>query len=295
MEKFDSSALKALAKRPPLSSRASDFWADPYVSSHVLNAHLDPDDDAGSRKPERIRAEASWIVDAWELDRFAAAAETEPPLVLDLGCGPGLYAAEFLERGCGVHGMDISPASIEHARRRQSRRRRGAGPKAVFEQADFTRQTYPAGAAGAAMVYGIFGNLSNAERDRALSRLASALRPGARFVFDVFTEAYARREALKESWCCVLKDGFWMSGPHLVLEKSWIYEADRTIFNAYYLLDSRGTLHTRLVRHRWYDAAELTAVLERRGFRPVLIAGDLTGAPMDDGGDWIAVAAEFAG
>lgn len=45
------------------------FWDDEDISKGMLEAHLDPNWDAATRKPK------------W-LDKF----------LLDLGCGPGLYA-----------------------------------------------------------------------------------------------------------------------------------------------------------------------------------------------------------
>lgn len=38
--------------------------------------------------------------------------------VLDLGCGPGLYAEDLVRRGAEVHGLDASPTLIARARAR---------------------------------------------------------------------------------------------------------------------------------------------------------------------------------
>lgn len=38
--------------------------------------------------------------------------------VLDVGCGPGLIAAELIRAGCRVTGVDLSPVMIERAERR---------------------------------------------------------------------------------------------------------------------------------------------------------------------------------
>lgn len=38
--------------------------------------------------------------------------------VLDVGCGPGIFIHELLERGCQVWGVDISPKMIEQAQKR---------------------------------------------------------------------------------------------------------------------------------------------------------------------------------
>src|SRR5262249_29429402 len=50
------------------------------------------------------------------LDRFAASVR---PLgaACELGCGPGHVARYLRERGVEVHGVDLSPEMLEHARR----------------------------------------------------------------------------------------------------------------------------------------------------------------------------------
>ena len=50
-------------------------------------------------------------------------------LVVDLGCGSGLWAEELCQAGYDVLGVDISPAMIEIARRR--------APRARFEVGSF--------------------------------------------------------------------------------------------------------------------------------------------------------------
>lgn len=49
-------------------------------------------------------------------------------LVIDLGCGSGEYAVEFLKNGCSYVGVDISGEAIKQAKKRTD--------KAAFYQAD---------------------------------------------------------------------------------------------------------------------------------------------------------------
>ena len=315
---FDIKTLRALGRRPGLTGHSTDFWSDPYISAHVLNAHLDPDHEAGSRKPERIGREAAWMAETLRrsgLPAFGPLGSSDPheptvpqarldgsagpPLILDLGCGPGLYARHFLAAGFDVLGLDFSPASIAHARLHAARSvkpRPGSSRHACadFQCVDFTRAQYPEQSDGAVMVYGIFGNLHESERDRVFDRLTRSLRPGGRFVFDVFGKAHALKEALQERWYYAAKDGFWQAGPHLVLEKSWTYEEKQTVLNCYYLLDAEGTLRTRIVRHRWYGQDEIRLLLEARGLKLVAFEASLAGSPPAVQEDWFAVVAERA-
>ncbi|MFW5884411.1 MAG: hypothetical protein ACOCVW_02915, partial [bacterium] len=55
--------LQRLSGRPrPFEGRDKSFWTDPYVSRHVLEAHLDPHTDDATRRPERIAATVEQIV-----------------------------------------------------------------------------------------------------------------------------------------------------------------------------------------------------------------------------------------
>jgi SAM-dependent methyltransferase len=62
--------------------------------------------------------------------------------VLDVGCGKGTSAVYLAEHyGCGVVGVDISPDSIDEARRRASRR--GLEDKVRFEVGDTLHLPFP--------------------------------------------------------------------------------------------------------------------------------------------------------
>ncbi len=99
------STLREHFTRPPLFSVYSvhRLWADDHISSRMLEHHLDPDSDIASRNHAFIRRAASWLVDEFDLVGRR---------VLDLGCGPGLYAMELARREVEVTGVDFSNRSI---------------------------------------------------------------------------------------------------------------------------------------------------------------------------------------
>jgi SAM-dependent methyltransferase len=90
----------------------------------------------------------------------------------DVGCGPGHVAAHLAARGLPVVGIDLSPAMIEVARRRQ--------PGLDLRVGTMTRLDTPdASWAGLAAVYSII-HLPRADRERAYTEMARVLHPGAR-------------------------------------------------------------------------------------------------------------------
>lgn len=102
-------------------------------------------------------------------------------LVVDLGCGSGLWARELLEAGYRVLGIDISEAMVEISRQR--------APEAEFRVGSLFEAEIPSCDAVTAVseVLNYLFDPENEERglDRVFGRVYEALRPGGVFVFDV--------------------------------------------------------------------------------------------------------------
>lgn len=95
--------LNELLLKPKLYEKTQEkFWNDPHISRGMLEEHLNPNTDAASRKPETIDLSVEWIYSL--LPRGAK--------LLDIGCGPGLYASRFSDHGLCVTGLDFSERSI---------------------------------------------------------------------------------------------------------------------------------------------------------------------------------------
>ncbi len=101
-------------------------------------------------------------------------------LVVDLGCGSGVWARHLGFAGYDVVGVDISPAMIRLARRK--------APKATFVKASFADMQLPQCAAVTSIGEPISYAFADDRADRGLLRLfrrvRRALRPGGVFIFD---------------------------------------------------------------------------------------------------------------
>lgn len=75
----------------------------------MLTQHLDPDAPMASRAHAFIDESAHWLIPTLGL---AAGSR-----VLDLGCGPGLYAERLARQGIEVLGIDVSRRALAHARK----------------------------------------------------------------------------------------------------------------------------------------------------------------------------------
>ena len=107
-DKLDLARLQQLQQRPePFTPGEPLFWDDPHISKGMLASHLNPNTAGASRRPEMIDRSVAWLVETLGL--------REGDAVVDLGCGPGLYASRLAERGLRVTGVDYSRRSIAYA------------------------------------------------------------------------------------------------------------------------------------------------------------------------------------
>lgn len=268
-----------LVKPEPFTPGEPLFWDDPHISAQMLAFHLDPTNDTASRRPETIERSVTWIVKTLGLRPGAQ--------LLDLGCGPGLYATCFAQRGLNVTGIDYSRNSIDYAIR--SAREHGLDIRYRYENyldlAD--RQLYDA----ALLIYGDFCPLAPAQRRQLLENVKRALQPGGYFVFDVTTRTLRKRPESTNDWY-IQEGGFWKPGWHLVLEQGFDYPEQAIYLSQEIVVESNGQLSVYRHWFQDYSCETITRELEAEGFVVRSVWSDLWGTEYTEDTEWIGVVAQ---
>lgn len=172
-------AIIPLQEKPePFSPGEPLFWDDPHISAQMLKAHLNPNSDQASRRPETILKSVAWLIATLGLQ----VGDT----VLDLGCGPGLYAARLAEQGLRVTGVDYSRRSIAYAEGYAKQQKLAIEYRYQNYLMLNDKEQYNA----ALLIYGDFCPLSPEQRHQLLGNVHRALKSGGHFVLDVTTPVH---------------------------------------------------------------------------------------------------------
>jgi len=201
--------LDSLADRPApfADADAAQLWTDPHVSNAMLEYHLDDAHGLASRPKAQIAEICR------NLNRRLPLAGAH---VLDLGCGPGLYAGHYLAFGAQVTGIDFSPASVAYAR--------AALPDAEIHQANYVDCDLGEGRFDLiCLVYGDVCALSPDQRHHLFGKVHAALKPKGRFVLDAFPVTQFEDVIEELTLARNLMDGFWSAQPYVGIKQVLTY------------------------------------------------------------------------
>ncbi len=183
-------------------------------------------------------------------------------LVVDLGCGSGIWARDLSQNGYGVLGVDISPSMIELARRK--------APRAHFVTGSLLSVQLPSCDAVTAIGECVNYSFDTTNNRRAVARffrrVFAALRPGGMLIFDTVEpgaipqKGLTSKHALGKDWAVLVE----AHSTRSVLTRR--ITSFRKVGDFY-----RRTEETHSLRP--YKASDLSAELARIGFKVRLLRG----------------------
>lgn len=274
--KLDFATLKERCARPGLFERGElRFWDDPHIATQMLEAHLDPTNNAASFKPELREKIVQFIVEQSGLQAGDA--------LLDLGCGPGLYCKRFAEMDLTVTGMDLSKNSLNYAHEQDS--------KSTYIQKNYLTLDLENQFDVVTMISMDFCVLSPENASRLLQNVYRALKPAGYFFFDVTTKVEHDKVSRQPGYHIVENGGFWKPGPHITLTQAYDYPDHDTMVQQFVVIEADGTVSVYRNWFHYYSPETVTSLLEAHGFTVEGIYSDLTGKPYEPDASWTGIVA----
>ena len=251
--RLDLDLLKKLTGRPRLFEKGTAIlWDDAHISKNMLKAHLDPDTDAASRKYAIIDSTLDWIA-----KNFLNGKSN----ILDLGCGPGLYAKKLAELDHNVVGIDFSKRSIEYATK--DAKENNLSIQYLYQ--NYLDINYENEFDLIILIYCDFGVLNDEERNLLLTKVHKALRPNGLFIFDIFNEKYPSTKKHENSWA-LESNGFWSEGTYLSLTETYHYPTENAVVEQYVIITNDGEIKTYRNWNRYYSKSAIGNVLDQFKF-----------------------------
>lgn len=261
--------LLSQLNKPALWQRSVEpFWDDEHISKQMLDAHLNPNWEAASRKHSDIDRSAAWL-------KSIIPAESR---ILDLGCGPGLYTKRFSDIGYDVTGMDHSKRSIAYAKEHDSR------TKYIYQ--NYLEMDFSKAFDVITLIYCDYAALIPDERKTLLSKIHRALKPNGLLVFDVFTERTFNSKRDHTSWSYHENGGFWSGKPHLCLEAEYYFENKTVKVNKAIVITENGLCEYLIWDTVFTKHTLLNEVMPLR-FQTYGIYDDVCGSPYTGEADTI--------
>ena len=274
--------LQDIAQRPEPFSRYTtmELWTRPHLAQQMLSFHLNQETDLASRRFEIIDQVVNWIDSQLHLSGKS---------MCDLGCGPGLYAQRFSDKGADVTGVDFSALSLEYADLKAKENEQSIR----YIHADYLVDDLPTGFDIVTLIYTDLCVLSPEQRTILLGRMREMLNADGQIVIDV-----AGMGLLTGKEECTLIDdqlmnGFWAKGDYVGIQRTFVYPDERLSLDRYLIVEPNETWQI-FNWYQHYTPESLQAELRRAGFADVKMVGDLTGKPLEIDGDFIGVIASAA-
>lgn len=252
------------SEKPELYEKGTSFmWNDEHISKQLLNVHLNADIDLGSRKKSTIEETAKWILET-QIDKGKLS-------ILDLGCGPGLYAEIFAEKGHSITGVDISKNSINYAKKSAKDKKLDTNYiNANYLEINLESDKYDL----VVLIYTDLGVLIPSERENLLKIIYRVLKKGGTFIFDVLKDKDIENKTSPKTWEAN-NNGFWKESPYLALSESFLYQEEKVILFQHNIIGTEGNIETYRFWTHFFSQNDVSKMLEPHNFIDIRFREDI--------------------
>lgn len=272
-------SINTAVEKPPIYTKTNTaFWNDEYISKQMLKAHLNPEFEGASRKLTFIEQSVAWIKDI--------VPPVEYPSLLDVGCGPGIYAEKFSNAGYQVTGIDFSKRSIDYAQNSASIKELDI----TYYYQDYLAMKMNAVYDFATMIYCDYGALSTTDRQILMGTVYQHLKYGGKFLLDVFSMTKYNEFQEKQTWELCHNGGFWREDEHLQLNRCYKYSDNVTLEQTTIISDKE--MVTYYLWNTYFTKETLIKEAKESGFKVCELFGDVAGQVYNKNNSTIAILLE---
>lgn len=275
---MNSNMIKALAKPPLFTKSKVEFWNDKHISKQMLKAHLNPEFDGASRRLDFIEKSVAWIKELVPPSGY--------PCLLDVGCGPGIYAERFTQMGYLVTGIDFSKRSINYAR--QSAFSKNLEISYLYQ--DYLTMNLKEKFDFATMIYCDYGALSAEDRRIILDKIYHHLKPGGKLLLDVFSITKFEGFQEQQTWEICHNGGFWRADEYMALNGFYKY-LDHVTLELIAII-SKDEIATYYLWNTYFTKETIRKEAQSIGFQVCGIFSDVAGDVYRAERDTIAILLE---
>lgn len=233
-------------------------WNEPAFSARILKEHLSQAHHLASRKFEIIKAQNSWINARYLSER--------PASILDLGCGPGLYAEKLSGDIHLYHGIDFSPASIEYAREQHRGNRRCS-----FHLGNVLRADFGGPHDLLTMLYGELNVFSPEDCRHILAKACRAMAPGGTLLVEFQApEAVQAVGELANSWTRAEQGGLFSDDSYVCLTENHWFSREAVALQCFHVMLGSGEVATYRSTTKAWSREEVRGLFAEAGFDKVM-------------------------
>ena len=270
--------IKEFLVKPELNSNGkNNIWTDSHISKGMLESHLNPHENGASREHEYMDKSVEWIYSVAPSEKYRD--------IIDLGCGPGLYAERFYAKKYNVTGVDWSERSIKYAEAQAA----STGKNINYVLQNYLSVDYENTFDIAVIISHDLCVLSKNDRKIMLDKIYKALRTGGKFIFDVTTTKNLTTEETHR-WDYHPDGCFSSEKPHICLNSYYYYDEDETNLTQTIIL-ADNDYDCFNIWHHHFTEEKLISELNSAGFTKIKLYADVTGKTYVKGGDSMAVIA----
>jgi SAM-dependent methyltransferase len=255
-------------------------WNEPAFSERMLREHFRQDHDGASRRFAKIDRQVAWI--------HQHVLSGCPTTILDLGCGPGLYAVRLAKLGHTCAGIDFSPASIRYAREQAAREKLPC----TFTCQDVRQADFGTGFGMLMFIYGEFNVFRPDDAKAILRKAHAALESGGTVLLEPHTCTYIEALGHKPPVWSTCRSGLFADQPYVYfVEHSW-HATSRTATTRHFVLDAQtANIAHYAATYQAYLEDEYKSLLQACGFEDVRFFPSLEGIEDPSQSELLAVTA----